>query len=294
MHVFLLMLLVIFVVEATIMILLPRFLPPDVDWVSESLLDAFLLTTIVAPVFWVLLIRPLRQVAEFRTEMLSRVLDAQESERRRIARDLHDEVGQTLTSLLIGFRTIVEAESLDSVRLKAEEQRETTSALLDDIKRLARGLRPSVLDDLGLIPALERLTIDFQRLHDIKTTLDTAGLSSSRLPSAIEVTVYRIVQEAMNNVVKHADAHTAYIRIGLQADDVEVVVEDDGRGFQKQPTRKLAADGHFGVAGMTERATLLGGSLVIESKPGTGTLVRARLPLTINNTSSSNLSGGRA
>lgn len=294
MHVFLLMLLVIFVVEATIMILLPRFLPPDVDWVSESLLDAFLLTTIVAPVFWVLLIRPLRQVAEFRTEMLSRVLDAQESERRRIARDLHDEVGQTLTSLLIGFRTIVEAESLDSVRLKAEEQRETTSALLDDIKRLARGLRPSVLDDLGLIPALERLTIDFQRLHDIETTLDTAGLSSSRLPSAIEVTVYRIVQEAMNNVVKHADAHTAYIRIGLQADDVEVVVEDDGRGFQKQPTRKLAADGHFGVAGMTERATLLGGSLVIESKPGTGTLVRARLPLTINNTSSSNLSGGRA
>lgn len=288
------MLLVIFVVEATIMILLPRFLPPDVDWVSESLLDAFLLTTIVAPVFWVLLIRPLRQVAKFRTEMLSRVLDAQESERRRIARDLHDEVGQTLTSLLIGFRTIGEAESLDAVRLQVEELREITSALLDDIKRLARGLRPSVLDDLGLIPALERLSIDIQRLHDVETTLDTAGLSSSRLPSAIEVTVYRIVQEALNNVVKHAEAHTARIRIGLQADDVEVVVEDDGRGFQKQPTRKLAADGHFGVAGMTERATLLGGSLVIESKPGTGTLVRARLPLTINNTSSSNLSGGRA
>lgn len=293
-HVFLLMLLVIFVVEATIMILLPWFLPPGVDWVSESLLDAFLLTTIVAPVFWVLLIRPLRQVAEFRTEMLARVLDAQESERRRIARDLHDEVGQTLTSLLIGYRTIGEAESLDAVRLQVEELRETTSALLDDIKRLARGLRPSVLDDLGLIPALERLTIDIQRLHDVETTLDTAGLSSSRLPSAIEVTVYRIVQEALNNVVKHAEAHKARIRIGLHTDDIEVVVEDDGRGFLKQPNRKLAADGHFGVAGMTERATLLGGSLVVESKPGAGTLVRARLPLTINNTSSSNLSGGRA
>jgi len=276
------------------MIQLPLLLPPGGDWISTSLLDALLLTTIVAPVFWILLIRPLRRVAEFRTEMLARVLEAQESERRRIARDLHDEVGQTLTSLLIGFRTIGEADSLNDVRLQANEFRETTSALLDDIKRLARGLRPSVLDDLGLIPALERLTLDIQRLHDVDVKLETADLSQSRLPSAIEVTVYRIVQEALNNVVKHAEAQLARVRVSLQGDIVEVLVEDDGCGFQKQSTRKLAAEGHFGVAGMTERATLLGGSLAVESNLRAGTRVRARLPMTIDNTLTSNPSGGHA
>ncbi len=278
-RVFLVMLAVIFVVEASIMFLLPKLLPEQVDWATESVLDAFLLTTIIAPIFWALLIRPLRRLAEFRTEMLAQILAAQEAERRRIARDLHDEVGQTLTSLLIGLRTTAEAESLDVARARALDLRETTSTLLEDIKRLARGLRPSVLDDLGLLPALERLTLDISRIHDVEVSLDTSGLTGSRLGEAVEVTVYRIVQESLNNTVKHAEAHTARVSLSRAGDELVVVIQDDGRGFTARPAQKLMADGHLGLAGMRERAALLGGSLVIESKPGAGTLVRARLPL---------------
>ncbi len=273
------MLSVIFVVEAVIMLLLPRFLPKDVDWATESLLDACLLTVIVAPIFWRLLIRPLRQLAEFRSELLAQTLAAQEAERHRIARDLHDEVGQTLTSLLIGFRTITDAKSLEVARVRALELRETTSTLLEDIKRLARGLRPSVLDDLGLVPALERLTLDISRVHDVDVSLKTSGLPAVRLPEAVEVTVYRIVQESLNNTVKHAEARTAQVSISRVADELEVSIQDDGHGFAAQSAQKLMADGHLGVAGMHERAALLGGSLMVQSKPGAGTLVRARLPL---------------
>lgn len=276
------MLAVIFVVEATIMFLLPKLLPEQVDWAAESLLDAFLLTTIVAPIFWLLLIRPIRRLAEFRTEMLAQILAAQEAERRRIARDLHDEVGQTLTSLLIGFRTISDAESLETARTRSLELRETTSTLLDDIKRLARGLRPSVLNDLGLVPALERLTLDISRVHDVEVSLETSGLTAARLPEAVEVTVYRIVQESLNNTVKHADAHSARVSVSRSGDELVVAIQDDGRGFATQSTQKLMADGHLGLAGMRERAALLGGSLMIESKPDAGTLVRARLPLSSN------------
>lgn len=281
-RVFLVMLAVIFVVEATIMFLLPKFLPEHVDWATESVLDAFLLTMVVAPIFWMLLIHPLRRIAEFRTEMLAQILAAQEAERRRIARDLHDEVGQTLTSLLIGFRTIADADSLNVARTRSLDLRETTSTLLEDIKRLARGLRPSVLDDLGLVPALERLTLDISRVHDVEVSLETSGLTEPRLPEVVEVTVYRIVQEALNNTVKYAEAHTAHVRVLRSGDELAVTIQDDGRGFTALSDQKLMADGHLGLAGMRERATLLGGSLVIESKPGAGTVVRARLPLPSN------------
>lgn len=282
-RVFLVILSVIFVVEAAIMFLLPKLLPPHVAWATESLLDACLLTIIVAPIFWMLLIRPIRRLAEFRTEMLAQILTAQEAERRRIARDLHDEVGQTLTSLLIGFRTITDAESLETARARSLELRETTSTLLDDIKRLARGLRPSVLDDLGLVPALERLTLDVSRVHDVEVSLETSGLTADRLPEVVEVTVYRIVQESLNNTVKHAQARTARVSVTRTGNELIVTVQDDGRGFAAQPTQKLMADGHLGLAGMRERAALLGGSLEIESKPDAGTLVRACLPITKDN-----------
>jgi signal transduction histidine kinase len=278
-RVFLVMLSVIFVVEAAIMFLLPKLLPSQVDWGTESLLDACLLTIVIAPIFWRLLIRPIRQLAEFRTEMLAQTLTAQEEERRRIARDLHDEVGQTLTSLLIGFRTITDAESLETARARSLELRETTSTLLEDIKRLARGLRPNVLDDLGLVPALERLTLDISRVHDVEVSLETSGLTANRLPEAVEVTVYRIVQESLNNTVKHAQARTARVTLSRTGNELVVTIQDDGRGFAAQPTQKLMADGHLGFAGMRERAALLGGSLQIESKPDVGTLVRACLPL---------------
>ena len=270
---------VIFVAEATIMISLPRFLPPNVDWVTESLLDAFLLTLAVSPVFWRLLVHPLGKLLEFRTKILVHTMSAQEQERRRIARDLHDEVGQTVTSLLIGLRTVADAKSLDVARARAEELRSIATAVLDDIKRIARGLRPSVLDDIGLAPALERLVLDFARTHEIGASLDLDGLDRERLPEHLEVAVYRIVQEALTNIAKHAQAKNVRVSLLKHGDQLRVAVQDDGCGFAAASAKDLIAGGHWGLTGMQERAAMLGGHLSVESAPGQGTTIVARIPL---------------
>lgn len=273
------MLAVIFVAESTIMLSLPKFLPSDVDWVSESLLDALLLTLTVAPIFWLLLVRPVRRLAEFRTEMLARTISAQENERRRIARDLHDEVGQSLTSLLVGLRNVADADSLESVRARIEPLREVVSTVLDDIKRLARGLRPSVLDDLGLVPALERLVQEFGKTHDVDVSLDIRGLSGSRLLEQHEVTIYRIVQESLTNIAKHAQATTVNVAVERLGDKLKIAIQDDGRGFVVASAKQMISDGHLGLTGMQERAALLGGWLTIQSQPGQGTQTVSELPL---------------
>lgn len=278
-RVFVIMLAVIFVNETLIMLMLPKVLPNDVSWFVESVLDAWLLTLTVAPIFWVLLVRPLRLLAEFRTEMLAQTIAAQENERRRIARDLHDEVGQSLTSLLIGLRTVADADSLEASRSRAEELRIVTSNVLDDIKRLARGLRPSVLDDIGLVPALERLVQDFSRTHGLEVWLDAHGLTGTRFVETIEVTVYRLVQEALTNIAKHAEAQNTHVSIQRDGEQLRVEVQDDGRGFAAVSTKQLMLEGHLGLTGMQERVSLLGGVLVIESRPAQGTKVVATLPL---------------
>ncbi len=278
-QVYVVMLLVIFVAESTIMILLPTFLPKDVDWIAESFLDAFLLTSTVAPIFWMLLVRPLRQLARLRTEILAHTLHAQEQERRRIARDLHDEVGQSVTSLLIGLRTIGDADSLDKARTRAEELRGITATVLDDIKRIARGLRPSVLDDIGLAPALERFVQDFGRTHEIEMSLETNGLGTQRLPEPVEVAIYRIVQEALNNMAKHSQCRHGRVLIQRHGDQVRIEVQDDGRGFTATSAEVLVAGGHLGLTGMQERASMLGGTLSVESQVSKGTKVVACLPL---------------
>lgn len=273
------MLVVIFVAESTIMLSLPTFLPADVDWVTESLLDALLLTITVAPIFWLLLVRPVRRLAEFRTEMLARTISAQENERRRIARDLHDEVGQSLTSLLVGLRNVSDADSLEAARSRVEPLREVASTVLDDIKRLARGLRPSVLDDLGLAPALERLVQDFGKTHSVDVSLDVRGLSGSRLPEQHEVTIYRIVQESLTNIAKHAQASTVNVVIERIGDELRIAIQDDGCGFVVASAKQRISEGHLGLTGMQERAALFGGWLTIQSQPGEGTQTVSGLPL---------------
>ena len=154
-----------------------------------------------------------------------------------------------------------------------------TANVLDDIKRLARGLRPSVLDDIGLAPALERLVQDFSRTYGIDVSLDAHGLAGTRFAETIEVTVYRLVQESLTNIAKHAQAQNAHVSIQRHGEQLRVEVQDDGRGFAAVPTKQLMAEGHMGLTGMQERAALLGGALVIESQPTQGTKVIATLPL---------------
>ncbi|HEY1368825.1 MAG TPA: GAF domain-containing sensor histidine kinase [Gaiellaceae bacterium] len=207
-------------------------------------------------------------------DAMQRVVTAQELERRRLARELHDETGQALTSILLGLKSVEEANDLERVREAVASLRELTLATLQDVRRLAVELRPKALDDFGLVPALERLT---------ETFADQTGLSvdfqplptDERLPGDVETALYRIVQEALTNVVKHAHAHSVSIVVARKAGSVSVVVEDDGAGFDATRTR----DGGLGLVGMRERVELLGGRLTVETRPGAGTTLVVEVPL---------------
>ncbi len=222
----------------------------------------------------------LRASEERYRALAKRVLTAQEDERRRIARDLHDEIGQSLTSVLIGLRMAEDAPALESARARLDDLRRITGGALDEVRRLARGIRPSVLDDLGLGPALERHAEDFARAHGVRVVVHAPGLDE-RLPEEVETTLYRVVQEALTNAARHAQAANVRVTVERAAASVAATVADDGRGFDSTPVlRDPAKEGHFGLSGMRERAGLLHGSLVIESRPGAGTTVRVTLPLT--------------
>lgn len=219
------------------------------------------------------------QASELRKRLLERVIFAQEEERKRIARELHDETGQSLMSLLMGLQTIETAPTLIAAQEHAKKQSEFVAKALDEVKRLAMGLRPSVLDDLGLVAVLERYAGDFMRTFHIAVDIHAQGLENTRLPSAIETTLYRIIQEALTNVSKHSGATIVSIVIQRLTSSVRVIVEDNGSGFDVEATiQSLPRTKHLGLLSMNERAGLVNGSLIIESM-AEGTTVCVELPL---------------
>lgn len=207
-------------------------------------------------------------------DALRRVVSAQEAERRRLARELHDETGQALTSILLGLRAVEEAEGEPQLGEAIKEVRDLVRSTLRDVRRLAVELRPTALDDFGLVPALERLTDSFAEQTGISVDFQ-ASLTAGRLPTEIETALYRIVQESLTNIVKHARAGSVSVVLTRKEDAVSVVVEDDGIGFEPGRPR----DGGLGLLGMQERVALLGGRLAIESRPGAGTTFVAEVPL---------------
>jgi signal transduction histidine kinase len=209
-------------------------------------------------------------------DALQRVVTAQELERRRLARELHDETGQALTSILLSLRTVEEAEDEQELRAAVGEVRELVRSTLQDVRQLAVELRPKVLDDFGLVAALERLTQTFGEQTGMSVHFGQTWPTSDRLPAEIETALYRIVQESLTNIVKHARATSVSVVLTRKDDSVSVVVEDDGVGFEPHRARE---DG-IGLVGMRERVALLGGRLAIESRPGAGTTFVAEVPLT--------------
>jgi len=195
---------------------------------------------------------------------------AQELERQRLARELHDETGQALTSILLGLKQLDGAESPDAVA----ELRELVVATLQDVRRLAVELRPKVLDDFGLVPALERLTQGFAEHTGIAVDLE-AGAIIDRLPPEVETAIYRIVQEALTNVVKHSHAQRVSVLVTRADGRIKAVIEDDGRGFDPEST---GSDG-VGLIGMRERIELLDGLLAVESSERSGTTVAVEVPV---------------
>jgi signal transduction histidine kinase len=204
---------------------------------------------------------------------MRRVVSGQELERRRLARELHDETGQALTSILLGLRSVEEADTDEGRRLALGELRGLVTTTLQDVRRLAVELRPKALDDFGLVPALERLTEGLAEATGMRVEIE-AVLGETRLPAEIETALYRIVQEALTNVVKHAQARHVSIVVTRRAGSVATLIEDDGKGFVP------AEDSEgLGVVGMRERVALLDGTLQIESGAGGGTTIAVEVPL---------------
>jgi signal transduction histidine kinase len=206
-------------------------------------------------------------------DALRRVVEAQELERRRLARELHDETGQALTSMLLSLRAVEDAQTPEETHEAAALLREQLLATLQDVRRLAVELRPKALDDFGLVPAVERLASTVAERTGIDIEVE-ARLGGERLSPESESALYRIVQEALTNVVKHAQAQKVSVVLIRKQSTVAAVIEDDGRGFLNDDR---SSDG-LGLLGMEERLALIDGRLTVESAEGRGTTIVAEVP----------------
>jgi signal transduction histidine kinase len=206
-------------------------------------------------------------------DAVRRVVEAQELERARLARELHDETGQALTSILLGLKSLEDSADGEG-RAAVAELRELVVSTLQDVRRLAVELRPAALDDFGLVPAIERLRDSIEEQSELSVDIQSE-LGDERLPAEAETALYRIAQEAFTNVQKHAGAHRVAVKLSRRDDAVTLVVHDDGKGFDQAGIR----DGSLGLVGMRERVALLGGRLSIESSEGAGTMLRAEVPV---------------
>ncbi len=211
-----------------------------------------------------------------RTEFLARLVFAQEDERRRIAREMHDQFGEQLTALALGIATLKHS-CADQPKVRAQvDALDVVARQLDrDVDQLVWQLRPTALDDLGLRAALTNYVQDWSQRVNVAAELHTSGLLDDRLPSDVESALYRIAQEALNNVAKHAQASNVEIILERRPDHVLLIVEDDGIGFDAA-TAGTDSQG-FGLKGMQERAALVGATLQIESAAGQGTTIIVRM-----------------
>lgn len=216
-------------------------------------------------------------------DLSASVLRAQEDERHRIARELHDQIGQALTFLLIRLKIIEAMPQATAVQTELSDLRAAVAATIDQVRKLALALRPPALDQLGLIPALRALTREFSDQTRIAVTFDSP---TEPVELALEraTALYRIVQEALTNIAKHAEARIVQVTLRRQELEhaVSVTIHDDGHGFDlcnlSEPERRADGPG-LGLFGMEERARLLGGTYAIESAPGLGTTIMATIPL---------------
>jgi signal transduction histidine kinase len=216
-------------------------------------------------------------VARERTQMLSqRLVTIQEEERRNLARELHDEIGQILTGLKLILDMSLRLPPEES-QANVQEAQKLVGELMSKVRQISLDLRPGMLDDLGLLPALLWYFERYTTQTKVQVNFTHGGLEAQRFASEIETATYRIVQEALTNVVRHAAVKEVQVSVRADSGTLCIEIQDRGTGFN--PQAALAAHNSSGVAGMAERARLLGGGLTIESESGKGTLITAHLPL---------------
>jgi signal transduction histidine kinase len=209
--------------------------------------------------------------------LLERVFETQEQERRRIARELHDEAGQLMASLLVGLRALDDANSIDEAKAQAQRLRAVAVKALEEVGRLARGLHSSVLDDHGLAVALQRYVADYSTIHKIAVDLALDEMDARNLLPAVQLAVFRVVQEALTNVVKHSGATAIRVRVARSANGLKTTITDNGRGFEADAV-SAHSEAHLGLQSMRERAAILGGTLRVRSS-ARGTTIAVRVPL---------------
>ena len=226
----------------------------------------------------------LQRKEESRAQLLGKIISAQEGERKRIARELHDEAGQALSTVIMNLGMIEETPVLntEAVRERVRQVRAITIQALGEIRKLILDLRPTLLDDLGLIPALHWYARNHSQRSGIETHLEVAGFDnhSNQLPFRVETTLFRIVQEALTNVAKHAEAKKITLCVTRKDDAVSVEIHDDGKGFPTNGSLKsMDMTHHLGLLGIQERVALLDGTFSVESQPAKGTSLFVQIPL---------------
>jgi signal transduction histidine kinase len=212
-----------------------------------------------------------------RGELLSKIITAHEDERRRIARELHDEVSQSLTGLMISITAAEGIDDPEALRKKMASLYAAAEATLAEVGKIVHDLRPTALDDLGLVSAVRLHARNLLEASGVRLSFEASGFGHRRLPPAVEVAVFRVAQEALTNIARHARASEATVALHLREGTLVVLVEDNGVGFD--PAQVYRTGQRAGLMGMEERASLIGGTLRIHSRPGGGTRVELRVPV---------------
>lgn len=246
----------------------------EVSWAPLELNGNSVRLAIVQDITERLALQNAQNREEIRRLLLERALQVQEDERRRIARELHDEAGQLMTSLLVGLRSLSDVRRLADAKEHAKQLREIASHAIDEIGRLARGLHSTVLDDLGIEAALRRSAVEFTKAHNVRVELEMSAADFSGFDRDEQINLYRIVQEAMTNVARHARARRVQIMLKSSPEGLDVVIRDDGQGFSAAVNHSSS---RLGIEGMRQRAASLRGTLQIVSPEGGGAEVRLQI-----------------
>lgn len=220
----------------------------------------------------------LKRKEDIREQLLAKIISAQEDERKRIARELHDETGQALTTMMVDLKCIEDSCKDSQIIERIGELRALTAQTLDEVHHLASALRPSLLDDHGLVAALQKHIRDYSTKMNINID-SQINLYGEYLSPDIETTVFRIIQEALTNIAKYAESKNVSIIVGYRDSSLIAIIEDDGTGFDVDRIMSSPNDKNLGLLGMSERALLIGGKIVIESEPGAGTTIFLEVPL---------------
>ncbi len=272
-----------FVIELAIMLTMAWWTGFTTTAILVALIDAAILAAVMTPILWWALVRPIKRLAEQRGDLLGLLFQAQDRDRAALAGDLHDELGQSLTALLLGLRSMDQSPDLASARALAETARRQTADCIESVRGLARGLAPASLSAFGLRAALEQLAKDMSNESGVQVVTDMVE-AADRFEPTMETTLYRIAQEAVTNVVRHADATTARLSLRRDDDSVTLTIQDDGSGIPPERASRVGGKGKgaslqtLGIRGMMERSEAAGGKFSLLTDEINGTRIVVTLP----------------